>query len=83
MHRRLRICSYFQELSPIHSLPCDSEIVDIDLKEHLINAVLNNCGILNQNNNNWSKLSFLEKPTTLRLWNYEGLKASKKLDLFI
>ena len=51
IHRHLRICSYFQELSPPHSLPRDSEIGGIDLKEHLINAVLNNCGILNQNNN--------------------------------
>ena len=42
MHRHLKICSYFQELGQLYSLPCDNEIVDTDLKEHLINVVLNN-----------------------------------------
>ena len=57
MHRHLKNCSYFQELGQLYSLPCDGETADIDIKEHLINAVLNNCCIIDQNNN-WSQVSF-------------------------
>ena len=59
MHRHLKHCSYFQELGQLYSLPCDGETVDIDIKEHLINVVLNNCRIMDQNNNR-SQLRFLE-----------------------
>ena len=59
MHRHLRNCSYFQELGQLYSLPCDDETVNIDIKENTTNAVLNNCRIIDQNNN-WSQLSFLE-----------------------
>ena len=59
MHRHLRNCSYFQELGQLYSLPCDDETVNIDIKENATNAVLNNCRIIDQNNN-WSQLSFLE-----------------------
>ena len=58
MNRHLKNCSYFQELGQLYFLPCD-ETVDIDMKEHLINAVLNNCHIIDQNKN-WSQFSFLE-----------------------
>ena len=64
MHIHLKNCSYFQELGQLYSLPCDGETVDIDIKEHLINTVLNNCRIID----NWSQLSFLEA-YTLRLLN--------------
>ena len=50
MHSHLKNCSYFQELGQLYSLPCDGETVDIDIKEHLINAVLYNCRIIDQCN---------------------------------
>ena len=53
MHRHLKNCSYFQELHQLYYLLGDVETVDIDIKEHLINAVLNNSRIIDQNNN-WS-----------------------------
>ena len=83
MHRHLKNCSYFQELGQLHSLPCDEETVNIHIKEHLINAVLNICRITDQNNN-WLQLRFLEtcyiKPLKPEI--NDGLKASKELDLF-
>ena len=51
MHRHLKFGNYFQELVQLYSLPCDDETVNIDIKEHLINAVLNNCRIIDENNN--------------------------------
>ena len=51
MLRNLTNCNCFQESGEFYSLPCDSEIVDIDLKELLINAVLNNFQTIDQNNN--------------------------------
>ena len=83
MHRHLKNCSYFQELGQLYSLPCDAETVNIDIKEHLINAVLNNCGIIDQIDY-WSQLSFLEAYyiKTLKPEINDGLKASKELDLF-
>ena len=50
MHSHLKNCSYFQELGQLYALPCDGETVDIDIKEHLINAVLYNCRIIDQYN---------------------------------
>ena len=84
MHRHLRNCIYFQELGQLYSLPCDDETVNIDIKEHLINAVLNNCRIIDQNNN-WSQLSFLEAYyiKTLKPEITDGPKASKELERFI
>ena len=55
IHRHLKIYSYFQELGQLYYLSCDGETVDIE--EHLINSVLNNCRIIDQN---WLRLSFLE-----------------------
>ena len=83
MYRHLRSCSYFQELGQLYSLPCDDETVNIDIKENTTNAVLNNCRIIEQNNN-WSQLSFLEAYyiKTLKREINDGLKASKELDLF-
>ena len=51
MLRHLTNCNCFQESGELYSLPCDSEIVDIDLKEVLINALLNNFRTIDQNNN--------------------------------
>ena len=64
-------------------MPCDAETVNIDIKEHLINAVLNNCGVIDQIDY-WSQLSFLEAYyiKTLKPEINDGLKASKELDLF-
>ena len=64
-------------------MPCDDETVNIDIKEHLIIAVLNNCRTIDQNNN-WSRLSFLEAYyiKTLTPEINGGVKASKELDLF-
>ena len=83
MYRHLRSCSYFQELGQLYSLPCDDETVNIDIKENTTNAVLNNCRIIDQNNN-WSQLSLLEAYyiKTLKREINDGLKASKELDLF-
>ena len=79
MHRHL---SYFQELGHLYSLQCDDQTVNTDIKEDLINAVLNNCCIIDQHNN-WSQLSFLEAYfKTLKSDINDGLKASKKLELF-
>ena len=38
MYKQLT-CRYFQELGQLYSLPCDSETVDVNFKEHLMNAV--------------------------------------------
>ena len=80
MQRHLKISSYFQELGQLISLLCDNEIVDIDLKKHLINAVLN-CCIIDQNNN-WSQLNLGYYIKTLKPEIDGGLKAFKELDLF-
>ena len=40
--------SYFQELGELYFLAYDVENYDIDTKEHLINAVLNNSRIIDQ-----------------------------------
>ena len=83
IHRHLTNCCYFPGLGQLYSLPCDGKTVDIDIKEHLINAVLNNCRIIDQNSN-WSQLRFLEAYyiKTLKPEINDGLKASKELDLF-
>ena len=80
-HRHLKNCSYFQELGQHYFLPCDGDTVAIDIKEHLINAVLNTCRLIDQNNN-WSQLSFLKVYyiKTLKPEINDGLKASKELD---
>ena len=51
MHRHLKDCNYFQELGPLYTLPCHGEIVNINIKEHLIDVVLSHCCIIYQNNN--------------------------------
>ena len=77
MHSYLRNCSYYQEWGQLYSLTCDDEAVNIDIKEQLINAVLNNCHIIDENNN-WLQLSFLE-PTTLTLLNLKLMMVWKHL----
>ena len=64
-------------------MPCDDETVNIDIKEHLINEVLNNCRTIDQNNN-WLHLSFLGAYyiKALKSEINDGLKASKELYLF-
>ena len=83
MHRNLKNCSYFQELGQLHSLPCDAETVNIDIKDHLIDAVLNICGIMDETDY-WSQLNFLDAYyiKTLKPEINDGLKAYKELDLF-
>ena len=83
MHRQLRNWGYFQELGQLYSLPCDGETVSIDIKEHLINGVLNSCRIIDQSIN-WSQPSFLEAYyiKTLKPEINDGLKASKELGRF-
>ena len=64
-------------------MPWNEETVNIDIKEHLINAVLNKCCLIDQNNKG-SQLSFLEayymKPVRPEI--NDGLKRLKELDLF-
>ena len=83
MHRHLKSCTYFQELGQFYSLPCHDKAVNIDRKEHLINAHLNNCHIIDQNNN-CSQLSFSEGYyiKTLKTEINDDLEASKELGLF-
>ena len=56
MHKiDLVFCDFLtKELGQLYYLPCDDETVYIDIKEHLITAALNNCRIIDQNNN-WSQ----------------------------
>ena len=51
MHIHSKDYSFFNELCQFDSLQCDSKTVDIDVTEHLFNAVLNNCWIIDQNKN--------------------------------
>ena len=78
-----KTCSYFQELGQLYSLSCDCGTVNIHIMEHLINAVLNDCYIIDQNNT-WSQLSFLEAYhiKTIKPEINDGLKASKEWGLF-
>ena len=75
MHRHLKNSSYFQELDQLYSLPWDGETINIDMKEHLINVVLNNRQIIDQTNN-WSQLSFIK---ALRLLNLKSMMFCKHL----
>ena len=75
MHRHLKNSSYFQELDQLYSLPWDGETINIDMKEHLINVVLNNRQITDQTNN-WSQLSFIK---ALRLLNLKSMMFCKHL----
>ena len=58
VRRNLTNRSFFQDLGQLYSLRCDSGIVEVYLKEHLIHAILTNCAIIDQDN--WSQSSFLE-----------------------
>ena len=84
----LNICSKFTEEHSYRSaiytlLPCDGKTANINIKQPSIHTVLNNCCIIDQNNV-WSRLSFLEAYyiRTLKPEINDGLKASKELDLF-
>ena len=59
METNLKDFCYFQKLRSTYFLPCESNNAGVDLKEHFINPVLNNCRIIDQNSK-WSQLSFLE-----------------------
>ena len=52
MHQHLFNCNEFHEITNLFSLPCLFGNSDgIDYKEHIINTVLNNCKILDSNDN--------------------------------
>ena len=84
MHQHLTNCTAFQETVNINALPeLFNDCKQIDHKAHVLNGVLNNCDIIDSNDN-WSQLCFLEafyiKKLSPSINN--GLKASKELQLF-
>ena len=84
MHQHLTNCTAFQETVNINALPeLLNDSKQIDHKAHVLNGVLNNCDIIDSNDN-WSQLCFLEafyiKKLSPSINN--GLKASKELQLF-
>ena len=87
MYQHLQNCTYFIENLQLLSLPTFREDVpetpDIDLQEHILNAVINNSSIICRNFN-WSQLSFLEAFYIKKYAPYinNGLKASKELQIF-
>lgn len=84
MHQHLKHCIEFHDVTNLFALTRLFGNSDgINHKEHMINAVLNNCKILDTNDN-WSQLSFLEAfyIKKLRPKINDGLKASKELQLF-
>ena len=84
MNIHLTSCSSFQNMIGLFALPQlfnDSD--NISYAGHLLNAVLDNCEIIDSNNN-WSQLCFLEAYyiKKYRPFINKGLKASKELQLF-
>ena len=84
MHQHLTNCTTFQETVNINALPeLFNDSKQIDHKAHVLNGVLNNCDIIDSNDN-WLQLCFLEafyiKKLSPSINN--GLKASKELQLF-
>ena len=85
MYRHLIDCSDYHDYLQLFNLPnlfVDTPI-DVDIKEHIFQAVHDNAVILDSNSH-WSKLSFLEAYyiKLLSLSINAGLKASKELQLF-
>ncbi|XP_066914554.1 uncharacterized protein [Clytia hemisphaerica] len=84
MNHHLNNCSSFHDLTDMYNLAqLFGESQGINHKEHILKAVLNNCKILDSNDN-WSQLAFLEEfyIKKLRPKINDGLKASKELQLF-
>ena len=84
MHQHLTNFTAFQETVKINALPeMFNDSKQIDHKAHILNGVLNNCDIIDSNDN-WSQLCFLEaffiKKSSPSIEN--GLKASKELQVF-
>ena len=83
-HGTRLLITAFQETVNINELPeLFNDSKQIDHKAHVLNGVLNNCDIIDSNDN-WSQLCFLEafyiKKLSPSINN--GLKASKELQLF-
>ena len=84
MNQHLKNCNDFHDLTDIFNLAqLFGESHGINHNEHILNAVLNNCNVLDSNDN-WSQLAFLEAfyIKKLRPKINDGLKASKELQLF-
>ena len=74
MFQHLVNCQQFPEEINILNLPIsDNNIPEVELNEHIMNAVHHNLKILDHNN--WTQLCFLEAFNA-------GIKASKELQLF-
>ena len=84
MHQHLTNSTAFQKTVNINALPeLFNDSKQIDHKGHVLNGVLNNCDIIDSNDN-WSQLCFLEAfyMKTLSPSINSSLKASKELQLF-
>ena len=84
MNQHLKKCNNFHDLTGMFNLTrLFGESHLINHEEHILNAVLNNCKVLDSNDN-WSQLAFLEAfyIKKLRPKINDGLKASKELQLF-
>ena len=84
MFQHLVNCQQFLEELSILSLPIsDSNIPEVEMNSHIMNAVHNSSKVLDYNSN-WSQLCFLEAfyIKTLKPKINVGLKASKELQLF-
>ena len=85
MHNHLENCKEFHSFVQLFTLPqlFHDDLPNVDYKEHILNAVLENAEIIDRNDN-WSQLCFLEayyiKQLSPEINN--GLKASKELQLF-
>ena len=79
MNLQLRHCSLFHDCVALLKLYGN----DINEKEHIFNAVLNNYKVIAYNTH-WSQLEFLEALSikNLRPEINDGLKASRELQLF-
>ena len=86
MHLHLSNCELFHNYISLFNLPTldDSSTNQINLKEHLLNTVLNNYSNVNSNDL-WSQLCFKESYYIKRFSSIinKGLKATKELQLFL
>ena len=85
MHQHLSNCESFHDYVSLFNLPmlADSSNSSINLKEHLLNAVLDNYSIIDSIDS-WSQLCYLEAFYIKRFSSSinKGLKATKELQLF-
>ena len=84
LHQHLTKCKAFQELCNLFTLPDLNEIKStVNVKEHVLNAVLDNT-VITDSNWNWSQLEFLEAYYIKKFSpaiNF-GLNALKEFQLF-